>query len=365
MSIAQTARNRVKVHRLAKGWSQVELARRAGISRTGVSAIEGVRLVPSVSAALALAGALECPVEELFGQRDAKARQPRWAWPATTFPRRYWQAEVAGQSLLFPLEADAPGAFRHDGVAQSNREPAVPLATDSRTLVLATCDPAAGLLAEEYSRHTGFRLLVIPRSSRQALALLAQGIVHVAGIHLATMDARGGNADSIRRLKLDRSLSILHVASWDEGLALSPARNVASIRAALSPRLHWVGREEGAGARRCQDELLGKRSPPRRIARSHQGIVQAVKNGWADLGICQRMAAQEGGVQFLPVCREAYDLCFRSEEVDEPRIAALIGIIRSAEFRRLLAELPGYRPQSLGQIETVEPKRGRSQHHDS
>jgi putative molybdopterin biosynthesis protein len=100
--------------------------------------------------------------------------------------------------------------------------------------------------------------------------------------------------------------------------------------------------------------LLGNRTSPRRIAQSHQGVVQAVKSGWADLGVCQRLAALEGGVQFLPVCRETYDLCFRREAADEPRIAALVRVVRSLEYRRLLAELPGYRPHSLGQIEHVQ-----------
>src|SRR4051794_29327800 len=67
MAEKQDLPNRVKSHRLKRGWSQAELAHRAGISRTAVSAIEVNRLVPSVAAALSLANALDCSVEELFG----------------------------------------------------------------------------------------------------------------------------------------------------------------------------------------------------------------------------------------------------------------------------------------------------------
>jgi DNA-binding XRE family transcriptional regulator len=52
--------NRVKQHRLQRGWSQEQLAENAGISRAAVSAIEIPRLVPSVAAALALARAFHC-----------------------------------------------------------------------------------------------------------------------------------------------------------------------------------------------------------------------------------------------------------------------------------------------------------------
>ena len=57
MSTPPVPSNRVKQHRLAKGQSQAELAMAAGISRTGLSAIEVQRLVPSVATALALAPA--------------------------------------------------------------------------------------------------------------------------------------------------------------------------------------------------------------------------------------------------------------------------------------------------------------------
>lgn len=57
--------NCVKPLRIARGWSQAELAQRAGVSHAAVSAIEGQRLVPSVPAALARV--LESSVEELFG----------------------------------------------------------------------------------------------------------------------------------------------------------------------------------------------------------------------------------------------------------------------------------------------------------
>jgi len=43
--------NRVRAHRLARGWSQEELAARAGVSRAGVSAIETGRFVPSAATA--------------------------------------------------------------------------------------------------------------------------------------------------------------------------------------------------------------------------------------------------------------------------------------------------------------------------
>lgn len=58
--------NTVAVHRLARAISQSKLAGAAGISRQTLSLIEGGKQVPSIEIALALAEALDAPVQDLF-----------------------------------------------------------------------------------------------------------------------------------------------------------------------------------------------------------------------------------------------------------------------------------------------------------
>src|SRR5581483_1536200 len=111
--------NRVKLGRLDRGWSQAELAQRAGISRAAISAIEINRLVPSVAAALSLAKALCCSVEDLFGAGGAeRAGEWVWAWSPSQDPCRFWHATVGRRTLLYPVETTAAGALEHDGVYQ-------------------------------------------------------------------------------------------------------------------------------------------------------------------------------------------------------------------------------------------------------
>ena len=66
MSTTLKIQNQVRLHRAARNWSQQELATRAGISRTEVSAIETGRLLPSIATALALSHAFQCRLEDLF-----------------------------------------------------------------------------------------------------------------------------------------------------------------------------------------------------------------------------------------------------------------------------------------------------------
>ena len=110
--------NQVRDRRSSRGWSQDELARRSGLSRAGISAIETGRLVPSAAAALAIAAALECRVEDVFQlrSRNDPGSGPIWAWPAKRGKGRYWAAEVGGLVRLYPVEATALGLIPHDGV---------------------------------------------------------------------------------------------------------------------------------------------------------------------------------------------------------------------------------------------------------
>lgn len=359
--------NDVRAVRMRLGWSQEELASRSGVSRAGVSAIETGRLVPSTAAALALASAMGTTVESLF---RLPGNQPRmgettWAWPPPSMPWRYWRAQVAGRAYLYPVEDSPIGLVPHDGMAGPSGGEAAARSDPARTLVLACCDPAAGLLAAELARQEDIRLIVLPRSSGAALELLERGLVHAAGIHLARDDRPEGNAAAVlARCSAMGSTTIQHrwqllrIAGWDEGIALAPGLALGSVRDVLAARLRWVVREPGSGARQCLDELLQSPDRPRNprswpVAFDHRGVAGAIRGHGADAGICLRLAGEEAGLRFLSVRREAYDLCLADDARDAPLVRALIRVVRSEPYCRLLADLPGYDTARTGELQPV------------
>lgn len=351
----------VKKFRSQRGWSQAELARRAGVSRAAVSAIEIQRLIPSVSAALKLAACLGCTVEQLFGAAPT-VQAKEWAWFPAMQQSRFWQAEVAGRLLCYPCEETAAGELSHDGIAArdalaSDDGRQFANASPSQTLVVAGCDPAASLLAAEYARQTGLRMIVLRRSSGRALQLLKEGRVHVAGVHLASAGGRHGNAEIVGR-ELGVPALLLRLAQWEEGVAFVANVKAATIHALLERRVRWIGREPGSGARQCLDELLPARKPPVRMAPDHRSVATALTNGWADAGVCVRLVSEEAGLRFFSVRIENYDLSFLKSSEPDPRIQALIRVVRSPEYRRLLSELPGYSVADAGQLQpAAQPKR--------
>jgi molybdate-binding protein len=259
---------------------------------------------------------------------------------------------VAGRTRLYPVEASPLGVVPHDGIFRDDVFEDRGRSDPANTLVLASCDPAGGVLAEELARSSGVRLIVLPRSSATALVLLEQGLVHAAGVHLAGADAPEGNA-SIVRSRLGPGFNLIHVAHWEEGITFASARRITSIRDAVRSDLRWIGREAGSGARQCLDEVLGGRRSPRRLASDHRGVAEAVRCGWADVGICLRLASEEAGLEFLSVRREPYDLCFPDSLKGDPRLQALIDALRSSSYRRLLGELPGYDSSGSGKLERL------------
>ncbi len=348
-------RNRVKARRVDRAWSQEDLARRAGISRAAVSAIEVERLVPSVAAALAIAAALGCSVEELFGGSASSDSSPNWAWPVGVKPTRFWRAAVAGRTWLYPVEPTNVGMIGHDGHFDGVHIQVGNELQPETTLVMATCDPAVGLLAAEYTRATGFRLIPLIRSSSEALSLLNRGLVHAAGVHFATDGDESGNASAATD-RTGMPISLLSVTRWEEGLALGSSVTSRSISGVVKSDLIWVGRESGSAARLRLDELRPGAPVPLKQAFDHRGVAEAVRCGWAEAGLCLRLAGEEAGLRVLGLRFETYDLCFTKQEESDPRLQALIRVVRSTSYRRLLAELPGYDPRIAGELRHVADK---------
>ena len=63
-------RNRLKVLRAEREWSQAELAERAGVSRQTINAIETGKYDPSLPLAFELARVFGTPIESIFHPGD-------------------------------------------------------------------------------------------------------------------------------------------------------------------------------------------------------------------------------------------------------------------------------------------------------
>lgn len=57
---------RLKQYRLAKGWTQEQLAERVGVRRETIMRLEKAQYNPSLKLAIDIAHAVEAPIEDIF-----------------------------------------------------------------------------------------------------------------------------------------------------------------------------------------------------------------------------------------------------------------------------------------------------------
>lgn len=66
MDTALDMKNRIRVLRAEKGWSQAELAQRVCVSRNSINAVENGKFDPSLPLAFRIADVFELTIEEVF-----------------------------------------------------------------------------------------------------------------------------------------------------------------------------------------------------------------------------------------------------------------------------------------------------------
>ncbi len=66
-------KNKIRVLRAERRWSQAELAERVGVSRNSINSIENGHFDPSLSLAFAISDVFESRIEDIF-EREAPKR---------------------------------------------------------------------------------------------------------------------------------------------------------------------------------------------------------------------------------------------------------------------------------------------------
>jgi molybdate-binding protein/DNA-binding XRE family transcriptional regulator len=341
--------------------TQDELARRAGLSRQALHAIETARSVPSTAAALRLASVLSVPVEELFWLEEGAAIRAELAGPMAA---RVALAEIDGRWVAHPLASGEALHVAADGLRKGARiEPLRPVHELRRNVLVAGCDPALGLLAARTSGRD-FRLAWVDAPSETALAHLRGGRAHVAGAHLLDEESGEYNVPFVRELFRGRAMVVVTLASWELGFAVARGNPLRIRRAADLARrsVRLVNRAPGAGARKLLDRLLQAEGVPARsipgygrIASGHLEAAQTVRGSGADVAVVPRAVALAHGLGFVPLSRERFDLVLPRESLSDERIARALAVLASRSFRRELSALSGFDVARCGRIAAEVP----------
>jgi putative molybdopterin biosynthesis protein len=353
-------RNLLAAVRQKRGIAAADLARRAGVSRQTIYAMEAGDYIPNTAVALQLARVLEVPLEDLFHLEPDEPEPPRTI-----------AAELIGSGDRFagsPIEVcrvngrlvgvpalTAPWQLvPADGLLVDPRNSVVQLfegeSGDTRLLV-GGCDPATSILARHLGRAS-VRLVTAAVNSSVALDLLKRRLVHVAGTHLKD------EASAIRTQFPRKGVAVFAFAVWEEGLVLARGnpKGIRNISGMANAKVKLVTREPGSGSRQLLDRELtadgidphtvhGYDEPP---AAGHLPAAWRVYTGMADCCVATRSAARAFGLEFVPLASERYDLVIRRENLEMAAVERLLDTLAQAAFRHELEALCGYDTRETG-----------------
>jgi putative molybdopterin biosynthesis protein len=364
--------NQLSTVRRSRGVGAADLARRVGVSRQTIYAIEAGTYVPNTEVTLHLARELEVTVEELFSLpgRPEQAAEPfpvellTGGTPCKGQPVRIgrigtsWiSVPVSAAPYYFPesdgvISRPSRGRGKADVVAFNRDE------TFQKRLILAGCDPATHLVARMAEKSGGVEVVAAAASSKLALRWLKEGKAHIAGSHLEDPATGEFNLPIIRR-QFGEDFTAITFAHWEQGWVTAPG-NPKQIRKAedLAGRnVLFTNRESGSGSRVLLDKLLKDSGVPTakvrgydRIAHGHLAAAYTVVSREADCCLATRSAAQAFGLDFVPLHSERYDLVMRKETLDLPAAQAFLDILQRSALRRMLETVAGYDTAQTGTV---------------
>jgi putative molybdopterin biosynthesis protein len=366
---------RLRLARQARGFSQLQVASMAGVSRQAVSAVESGISDPSLRVAMALAHALGLTVEELFGPDNpvmpvaavpvaplgGKGARVTLASMGDGYVALPLRGAMVSRAGFLPAGGMVTGTDRDLGRMSRNVRP---VGVPRPTLVAAGCDPALPLL------ETPLGLLDPPVAfswwpcpSREALKLAAAGLVHVAGTHLRGLDSEY-NITPAADLLPDGG-EVIGFCSWREGLVLRPelADGISGLQDVAGSGLRLVNRAPGAEARSLLDRQLadagievGELSGYDTHADGHLQVAAAIAAGLADAGIASEPAALAYDLVFIPLAAERFDLVIPAGQASSREVQGLMKVLSSAWLLDQLVSLPGYDPGRCGERIATLPR---------
>ncbi|BBW95329.1 substrate-binding domain-containing protein [Geobacillus icigianus] len=234
-----------------------------------------------------------------------------------------------------------------------------PTETALRPVIISGQDVALDLLGAHLDKSGRYRSLRTYTSSLNGLIALYKGQGDIVSVHLFDGETGEYNRPYVEKLLTGHAYIMVNVMRRLIGFYVQRGnpRGIQTWSDLGRNDVTIVNREKGAGARVLLDEQLRRHglSPSavhgyEREETSHVSVASAVAAGLADVGIGTEKVAQMGGVEFIPLVNEQYDVVMLRTAENEPLIAAVLNVLRSDSFRTELEALGGYDVSQTGRI---------------
>jgi putative molybdopterin biosynthesis protein len=248
--------------------------------------------------------------------------------------------------------------------AEMHRELAgIVFAAHPAVSICASHDLALAGLRDLLAQRPGVQLDLEFRGSLDSLEAFGRNRCDLAGFHVAEYHGRGTLSHlAFRRWLKPRSHRLVDFVTRQQGLVVASTnpKRIRTLGDLAQPGVRFVNRQRGSGTRFQFDQLLWEAGIDKSSIEGYQNeefthlaVAATIGSGQADAGYGIKAAAAKYGLAFIPLVNERYFFVCRNESLDEPTVRQLLDELRGAEFRSLVASLPGYDASRAGEVLTV------------
>jgi putative molybdopterin biosynthesis protein len=220
-----------------------------------------------------------------------------------------------------------------------------------RTLILTgSVDPSLEELAS-LAHDKGLYIHATNPGNMGALLALRRNSCHAAPLSLPARSLLTSYQPIIKYMPVGNAVFI-HIATIELGIASCDGLGLEDIT-----RTRFINTRRESPARVVLDALMAAEGIDSLQVNGYlqevhgpAAVAAAIRNGFADAGMCTSSVASANGLQFVPVAYEDYELAIRRELLEDTRIRTLVSLIQSPAYRTILAETGGYDVSLTGTI---------------
>jgi putative molybdopterin biosynthesis protein len=231
----------------------------------------------------------------------------------------------------------------------------------AHTLVcVGSHDNTLDLLADLLMRRVPpIRLASSHVGSMGGLIALKNDAAMLAGSHLFDPESGDYNFPFLAKYLPGLDVTVVNLAIRHQGLIVAPGnpKGITGVADLATGNVRYLNRQRGAGTRVLFDHHLAKNGiAPDRVSgydreeHTHMAVAVNIMTGAADCGLGVFAAAKALGLDFVPLAHERYDLIIPTVYRDDPKIEAVLEVVRDEAFKTRVLELGGYETTWTGQI---------------
>jgi putative molybdopterin biosynthesis protein len=229
---------------------------------------------------------------------------------------------------------------------------------ESTILVLGSHDLTLDLMTQNLAQQ-GIRLSSANLGSLGGLIALRRQEAHLAGSHLLDPESGEYNLPYIREYMPGIATVVIALVMREQGLIIAKGNpeGLAGIGDLPRTDLRFINRQRGAGTRIILDyhlDQLGISAESiqgyEREEYSHLAVAAAVASGRADCGLGIRAAAEALDLHFVALFEERYDFVIPKVHYESQKLAPLLELLHTEDFKRQVDSLPGYDAKVMGDV---------------